>query len=100
MRLEEALENGLTGIRERQASSGSAYTYICNMDIYKMHRKNVCHVEEEHKQLTYMDMMDGNMREIENGHGYHQEAAERDHYHHQQLPFLFRMQQPMQPNLQ
>ncbi|GAB4844130.1 Agamous-like MADS-box protein mads9, variant 2 [Ancistrocladus abbreviatus] len=86
MRIEDALENGLTSIRDRQ------------MEIYKMHAKNERMLEEENKQLTYMvhkqEMtMEGNMRGQMESHGYHHPQNQH------QLPFAFRVQ-PMQPNLQ
>ncbi|GAB2210366.1 hypothetical protein Droror1_Dr00015632 [Drosera rotundifolia] len=90
MNLEEGLENGLVSVRHKQ------------MEIYKMHKKNHKMLEEEHQRLTYMDIMDGNMRsgsqmeQIE-GHGYPY-PQERSDYQHQ-LPFMFHME-PLQLNLQ
>uniref|UniRef100_A0A5B6Z3L3 Putative MADS-domain transcription factor n=3 Tax=Davidia involucrata TaxID=16924 RepID=A0A5B6Z3L3_DAVIN len=88
MAIEEALENGLAGVRDKQ------------MEIYNMKRKNLIvqdeMLEEENEHLKYMlqEMtLNGNVRDMENG--YHQ--RERDFQ--PQMPFAFRVQ-PNQPNLQ
>lgn len=82
MRLEDALENGIASINDRQ------------MEIYNMHEKNTRMLQEENNQLTYMlhkqenEMIDGGVRN---------NPQERDY--HYQMPYGFRVQ-PMQPNLQ
>ncbi|KAK9740984.1 hypothetical protein RND81_03G074800 [Saponaria officinalis] len=95
MRLEDALESGLVGVREKQ------------MEIYKMYKKNHRMLEEENNQLTYMvhkqemERMDDNMREMEVGgvcSSNPQDQQRNYHYQHHN-PFGFRVQ-PMQPNLQ
>ncbi|XP_031281650.1 agamous-like MADS-box protein MADS9 [Pistacia vera] len=87
MAMEDALENGLSGIREKKASS------IEGM------RKNGKVLEEEHRYLHFVlgqqelakeqrEMtIESNVREIDT-----------DHYT-SQMPFTFRVQ-PIQPNLQ
>nr|BAK09618.2 MADS-box transcription factor [Cyclamen persicum] len=81
MSIEDALENGLTCIRERQ------------MEIYRMAKKNFADkerlLEDENKRLTYqmhqvMDMEGGEM--------------ENEYQYQPQMPFSFRVQ-PIQPNL-
>nr|CAA56656.1 SLM2 [Silene latifolia subsp. alba] len=89
MRLEDALENGLVGVREKQ------------MEMYKLHKKNHKMLEDENNQLAYMlhkQEMDGNMREMEAG--VCSNPSDRDyHYQNPIPPYGFRVQ-PMQPNLQ
>ncbi|KAL9234226.1 hypothetical protein vseg_009120 [Gypsophila vaccaria] len=95
MRLEDALENGLVGVREKQ------------MEMYKMYKKNHRMLEEENNQLTYMvhkqemERMDGNIREMEGGGvcSTNPQDHQRDYHYQQHNPFGFRVQ-PMQPNLQ
>ncbi|XP_028781550.1 floral homeotic protein GLOBOSA-like isoform X2 [Neltuma alba] len=82
MALEDALECGLAGIRERQ------------MEIYRACRRNGKILEEENRELNFILQrlaMEG-ARELENG--FDQSVRE----FHSQLPFAFRVQ-PMQPNL-
>nr|BAU88527.1 GLOBOSA-like gene [Tricyrtis sp. Shinonome] len=84
--IEEALQNGLIGVRDKQ------------MDFLKMLKKNEKMLEEENERLTYILhhqhlSMDGNVREMDVG--YHQ--RERDF--NSQMPMAFRVQ-PIQPNLQ
>ncbi|PSS00121.1 Floral homeotic protein like [Actinidia chinensis var. chinensis] len=82
MALEEALENGLAGIREKQ------------MEVFRMMKKNEMMLEDENKHLNLMlQGMTMESREMDNG--YHQRV--RDYQH--QMPFAFRVQ-PIQPNLQ
>ncbi|PSS31879.1 Floral homeotic protein like [Actinidia chinensis var. chinensis] len=84
MALEEALENGLSGIREKQ------------MEVFKMMKKNEKMLEDENKHLNFMLHQQGmtmESRDMENG--YHQRV--RDYQH--QMPFAFHVQ-PIQPNLQ
>nr|ABB92623.1 PISTILLATA-like protein [Alpinia oblongifolia] len=81
--IEEALQIGLTSIREKQ------------MEIWKMHKKNEKLLEEENKQLTYMLhhyqlAMDGSVRELELGY--------KDKEFAPQMTMAFRVQ-PIQPNL-
>ncbi|XP_057249571.1 floral homeotic protein PMADS 2 [Beta vulgaris subsp. vulgaris] len=89
MRLEDALQNGIAGIRDKQ------------MEIYAMHKKNTTMLEEEENQLKHclhkQEIMDADIREM-NGSVCNNTAEERD-YHYHQMPFGFRVQ-PMQPNLQ
>nr|AFD36429.1 GLO-like MADS-BOX transcription factor [Canna indica]AFD36430.1 PI-like MADS box transcription factor [Canna indica] len=84
--IEEALQIGLTSVREKQ------------MEIWKMHKNNEKLLEDENKQLTYMLhhqqlAMDGGVRELELG--YHQ----KDREFAPQMTMAFRVQ-PIQPNLQ
>nr|BAF46355.1 MADS-box transcription factor [Alstroemeria ligtu subsp. ligtu] len=86
MPIEDALQNGLTGVRDKQ------------MDFLKMLKKNERLLEEENKRLTYILhhqhlAMDGGVREMEMG--YHQKEREFA----AQMPMAFRVQ-PIQPNLQ
>ncbi|KAK9757500.1 hypothetical protein RND81_01G166400 [Saponaria officinalis] len=79
MRLEDALENGLVSVREKQ------------MEIYKMHKKNHRMLEEENNQLAYMLHKQA---EMEGG------ICSSNNYDQHPIPsFGFRVQ-PMQPNLQ
>ncbi|XP_047307244.1 agamous-like MADS-box protein MADS9 [Impatiens glandulifera] len=85
MALEDALENGLIGAREKQ------------MEIYKMMKKNDRILEEEHKELNFVLQqreMAMERREMEHN-GYHQQLQDFE----PQMPFTFRIQ-PMHPNLQ
>nr|ALK01328.2 pistillata [Mercurialis annua] len=87
MGLEEALENGLAGVRDKQ------------MEYYKTMKKNEKMLEDENKRLSFIlqqqEMaMEENVREMENP--YHQQRV-RDY--NSQMPFAFRVQ-PIQPNLQ
>ncbi|CAN6583746.1 unnamed protein product [Malus baccata var. baccata] len=81
MALEEALENGLTSIRDKQGKA----------------------LEDENKRLTYelqkqQEMkIEANVRNMENG--YHQRQLGNYNNNQQQIPFAFRVQ-PIQPNLQ
>ncbi|KAF3447042.1 hypothetical protein FNV43_RR12222 [Rhamnella rubrinervis] len=84
MALEEALENGLASIREKEAE------FINNM------RENGEMLEEANKRLNYelhkTEMeLEGKVREMDIN-GYHQYATSH-------MPFAFRVQ-PNQPNLQ
>ncbi|KAA8538400.1 hypothetical protein F0562_028054 [Nyssa sinensis] len=87
MAIEEALENGLASVRDKQ------------LEIYKMIKKHDKMLEEENKHLNYklrwqQEMaMDGNLRDLENG--YLQKVRDFQ----PQMPFAFRVQ-PIQPNLQ
>nr|AFO83617.1 PISTILLATA-like protein [Fagopyrum esculentum] len=87
IRMEAALNNGLTAISERQ------------MELMKMHQKNGRLLEEESRELAYVFQekqqmaMEGSMRAMDNN-GFAM-ADENE----QQMPFGFRVQ-PMQPNLQ
>ncbi|KAF5955001.1 hypothetical protein HYC85_007857 [Camellia sinensis] len=82
MAIEEALENGLGSVREKQAS--------LMILLKKM-------LEEENKHLNFMlhqqEMNMESSREMENG--YHQRVRDFQ----SQMPFAFRVQ-PIQPNLQ
>nr|BAI78360.1 GLO-like MADS-box protein [Orchis italica] len=85
--IEEALQNGLAGVRDKQ------------MDFLKMLKKNERMLEEENKRLTYLLhhqqlAMEGSMRELDIG--YHQKDRE---YAPPPMPMTFRVQ-PIQPNLQ
>ncbi|XVF39258.1 hypothetical protein PTKIN_Ptkin01aG0020500 [Pterospermum kingtungense] len=87
MALEDALENGLTCVRDRQ------------MDILDMTRKNAKILEEETKELSFIlnqqHISYGNPRDQQQmDHGY--QGARGDY--NSQMPFAFRLQ-PMQPNL-
>ncbi|KAM0946366.1 putative transcription factor MADS-MIKC family [Dioscorea sansibarensis] len=84
--IEEALQNGLTNVRDKQ------------MDFLKMLKKNERLLEEENKRLSYILhhqqlAMNGNVREMELG--YHH----KDRDYPSQMPMAFRVQ-PIQPNLQ
>nr|ACR16039.1 GLOBOSA-like MADS-box transcription factor [Gongora galeata] len=84
--IEEALQNGLTSVRDKQ------------MDFLKMLKKNERMLEEENKRLAYLLhhqqlAMEGSMRELDIG--YHQ----KDREYAAQMPITFRVQ-PIQPNLQ
>uniref|UniRef100_D9IFM0 B-class MADS-box protein PI n=1 Tax=Oncidium hybrid cultivar TaxID=141207 RepID=D9IFM0_ONCHC len=84
--IEEALQNGLTGVRDKQ------------MDFLKMLKKNERMLEEENKRLAYLLhhqqlAMEGSMRELDIG--FHQ----KDREYAAQMPMTFRVQ-PIQPNLQ
>ncbi|XP_042470878.1 MADS-box transcription factor 2-like [Zingiber officinale] len=81
--IEEALQIGLTSVREKQ------------MEIWKMHKKNEKLLEEENKQLTYMLhhqqlAMDGSVQGLELGY--------KDREFAPQMTMAFRVQ-PIQPNL-
>ncbi|XP_042374276.1 MADS-box transcription factor 2-like [Zingiber officinale] len=81
--IEEALQIGLTSVREKQ------------MEIWKMHKKNEKLLEEENKQLTYMLhhqqlAMDGSVQGLELGYKEREFAP--------QMTMAFRVQ-PIQPNL-
>nr|BAC66962.1 MADS-box transcription factor PI [Agapanthus praecox] len=84
--IEEALENGLNGVRAKQ------------MEYLKMLKKNERLLEEENKRLTYILRhqqlaMEGNVRQLDLG--YHQ----REREFAAQMPMAFRVQ-PIHPNLQ
>ncbi|XP_047328845.1 agamous-like MADS-box protein MADS9 [Impatiens glandulifera] len=84
MALEDALENGLGGVREKQ------------MEIYKMMKKNDRILEEEHKELNFVL----HQREMEqNGYQHHHQQHQQLQDFEPQMPFTFRVQ-PMHPNLQ
>ncbi|KAH9691372.1 Floral homeotic protein PISTILLATA [Citrus sinensis] len=97
MALEDALENGLTGIRDKQS------------EMMERMRKNGKMLEEEHNYLKYVlrqqeiakqqqqqqMALENNVREID-PNGYHQ--RENDGYS-SHMPLAFRVQ-PIQPNLQ
>lgn len=86
MVLEDALENGIAGIRDRQG------------EIVKITRKNGQILEEENRQLQYfwhqqeLASMKNAVEESEDV--YHERIRE----YQSQMPFAFRVQ-PMQPNL-
>nr|BBP94869.1 PISTILLATA-like MADS box protein [Freesia hybrid cultivar] len=84
--IEEALQNGLTSVREKQ------------MDFLKMMKKNERLMEEENKRLTYLLhhqqlAMEGNMRDLDLGY------QQKERGYPSQMPMTFRVQ-PIQPNLQ
>ncbi|XP_077226086.1 agamous-like MADS-box protein MADS9 [Tasmannia lanceolata] len=81
--IEEALQNGVTAVREKQ------------MEFLKMLKKNERTLEEENNHLTCIlhNQQLANVREIENGHY----QGGRDFS--TQIPLSFRVQ-PIQPNLQ
>ncbi|KAH7685306.1 MADS box transcription factor domain-containing protein [Dioscorea alata] len=85
--IEEALQNGLTNVRDKQ------------MDYLKMLKKNESLLEQENKRLSYILQhhqqlaMNGNVREMELG--YHH----KDRDYPSQMSMAFRVQ-PIQPNLQ
>ncbi|PKA66784.1 MADS-box transcription factor 2 [Apostasia shenzhenica] len=84
--IEEALQNGLASVREKQ------------MDFLKMLKKKEMMLEEENKRLTYLLhhqqlAMEGSMRDLDIS--YHQ----KDREFASQMPMTFRLQ-PIQPNLQ
>ncbi|XP_038899935.1 agamous-like MADS-box protein MADS9 [Benincasa hispida] len=87
MSLEEALENGLTSVREKQS------------EFMKMMRTNEKMMEEENKRLNYelyqkeMVAMGDGVREMDIGYN------QRMRDFNSQMPFAFRVQ-PIQPNLQ
>nr|AJN00602.1 MADS domain transcription factor GLOBOSA-like protein [Camellia oleifera] len=85
MAIEEALENGLGSVREKQ------------MEYIDMMEKNKKTLEEENKHLNFIlhqqEMNMESSREMENG--YHQRVRDFQ----SQMPFAFRVQ-PIQPNLQ
>ncbi|XP_068645486.1 agamous-like MADS-box protein MADS9 isoform X1 [Aristolochia californica] len=85
MAIEEALEEGVAGVRARQ------------MEALKIHKKNGRNLEEEHKCLSYILhqqelAMHGNLRELANGY------PEREKDYPSQIPYTF-CAQPSQPNL-
>ncbi|XP_004498359.2 agamous-like MADS-box protein MADS9 [Cicer arietinum] len=83
MSLEDALENGLLTIREKQ------------MEVYRMIRRNDKILEEENRELNFIlqqRMAVEGAREVENGFN----QSGRDF--NSQMPFSYRVQ-PMQPNL-
>nr|ALF08451.1 PISTILLATA-like protein [Thalictrum thalictroides] len=82
--IEEALNNGLSKIRDKKN------------DVWRMMTKNTSMLEEENKRLSYhLHSLEigGNDRDMENG--YHQKGRD----YPAQMPFTFRVQ-PIQPNLQ
>lgn len=84
--IEEALQNGLASVRDKQ------------MEFLKMLKKNERMLEEENKRLTYLLhhqqlAMEGSMRELDIS--YHQ----KDRDYAPPIPMAFRVQ-PIQPNLQ
>nr|AFN61593.1 MADS box transcription factor GLO [Paphiopedilum concolor] len=84
--IEEALQNGLTSVRDKQ------------MNFLKMLKRNERMLEDENKRLTYLLhhqelAMEGSMRELDIS--YHQ----KDREYGNQMPMAFRVQ-PIQPNLQ
>nr|AWD93714.1 GLOBOSA1 [Nicotiana benthamiana] len=87
MMLEDALENGLTSIRNKQN------------ELLRMMRKKTQSMEEEQDQLNCqlrqleIASMNRNMGEIG------QVFQQRENEYQNQMPFAFRVQ-PMQPNLQ
>ncbi|KAK5840381.1 hypothetical protein PVK06_009280 [Gossypium arboreum] len=104
MALEDALENGLTCVRAKQASIYThthtntylhthththTHTYIYTFKLKLL--MNLMILAPNQQQLTYE-----NVREHMDHHGYHR-AARADF--NSQMPFAFRVQ-PMQPNLQ
>nr|AQM52304.1 PI [Monotropa hypopitys] len=86
MVLEEALDNGLASIRDKE------------MEVYKIMKKNEKLMEEDNEHLKYMlhqqgiDMDGG---EMENGYHHHHQVRE----YQPQMPFAFHNLQ-IQPNLQ
>uniref|UniRef100_Q1W5B7 MADS box protein n=3 Tax=Lilium TaxID=4688 RepID=Q1W5B7_LILLO len=83
--IEEALENGIRGVREKQN------------DFLRMLKKNERILEEDNKRLTYILhhqqlAMDENMRNLE--FAYHHKDGDFG----SQMPMAFRVQ-PIQPNL-
>ncbi|XP_077241801.1 agamous-like MADS-box protein MADS9 isoform X2 [Tasmannia lanceolata] len=84
MSIEDALQNGLTGVRAKQ------------MDFLKMLKENERAMEDENRRLNYILhqqlSMDESTREMENGH----HRIGRDYS--AQMPLTFRVQ-PIQPNL-
>nr|BAS04476.1 MADS box protein [Gentiana scabra] len=82
MVLEDALERGVSSIRDRQS------------EVMKIKRKIGQMLEEEHKQLQYLcHQQEMEMKGVvENG----EDAFQREYHSH--MPFAFRVQ-PMQPNL-
>ncbi|KAL5779342.1 hypothetical protein ACOSQ2_010079 [Xanthoceras sorbifolium] len=91
MTIEEALENGLAGLRDKQSEHVEGK------------RENLKVLEEVHKHLNFVMQrqremaMENNVRELENG--YHQRAAVNHNEYNPQIPFAYRVQ-PIQPNLQ
>nr|WQG15645.1 PISTILLATA/GLOBOSA [Rhus chinensis] len=95
MTIEDALENGLSGIREKKNEK---------MDGMRKHGKVL---EEENRYLHFVlrqqeiakqqqEMaMESNVREIDTGY----QRESNDHHYSSQMPFAFRVQ-PIQPNLQ
>nr|WAA27639.1 PISTILLATA-like protein 1 [Ilex verticillata] len=87
MAIEDALEIGLSNIRNKQ------------MEFFKMMKRNEQILEEENQELMNvlhqqeMAAMDANVRECHGG--YHQRVRD----YQTQMPFAFRVQ-PIQPNLQ
>ncbi|KAJ7959178.1 MADS box transcription factor [Quillaja saponaria] len=92
MALEEALENGLSGIREKQT------------EVHRMAKKSLKMLEEANNELSYKLSSSGLAEQYQQqmtmecardmGNGYHHG---RDY--NSQIPFAFRVQ-PIQPNLQ
>nr|APQ46145.1 PI [Viola philippica] len=87
MAIEEALETGLTGVRNKQ------------MEYHRMMEKNGKMLEDETKRLSFILQqqelaLEENARDMENA--YHQQRARE---YNSQMPFAFRVQ-PIQPNLQ
>nr|QQL01546.1 GLOBOSA [Ceropegia sandersonii] len=84
MVLEDALENGISSIRDRQS------------EIIKITRKNGQMLEEENKQLQYIWHQQELASAVEDTEEVYNQRV-RDQYQ-SQMPFSFRVQ-PMQPNL-
>ncbi|XXG87100.1 hypothetical protein AAC387_Pa11g1871 [Persea americana] len=84
--IEEALENGLTGVRDKQE------------ELLSILKKNERILEEENMRLMYMLhhhhlAIDGNVRDVEQG------CQQKERDCSSQMQFAFRVQ-PIQPNLQ
>ncbi|KAI5667890.1 hypothetical protein M9H77_17743 [Catharanthus roseus] len=99
MVLEDALENGISSIRDRQKSLFIFFSiFEIQSEIVKIARKNGQILEEENKQLQYfwhqqeLANMKNAVEETEDV--YHQRVRD----YQSQMPFAFRVQ-PMQPNL-
>ncbi|XP_027089801.1 floral homeotic protein PMADS 2-like [Coffea eugenioides] len=85
MILEDALENGLAGLREKQS------------EIIKMIRKTGEMLEDENKQLQYI-WHQQEMANMKGAIGERDDVYQRVRDYPSQMPFAFRVQ-PMQPNL-
>ncbi|KAJ7965500.1 MADS-box transcription factor [Quillaja saponaria] len=93
MAIEEALENGLSSIREKQN------------EVHMMAKKSIKMLEDEQKELSYELSSSGLAEQYQQQLSMEASARDMDNgYHHgrdynSHLPFTFRVQ-PIQPNLQ
>ncbi|GAV61879.1 SRF-TF domain-containing protein/K-box domain-containing protein, partial [Cephalotus follicularis] len=81
MNIEEALENGLTGVRQKKV--------MILINVYQLKHSFYSFIQQ-HQQMD----IENNAREMNNGY-----QRVRDYNVNSQMPFAFRVQ-PIQPNLQ